>query len=218
MLLLRSPAVYRPQGDTWFLADAFGKEAFSAETSVLDLCTGSGALAVLARRFGAGRVTAIDISRRAVLATLINTRSRGLPVRVLRGDLLAPVAGERFDVIVSNPPYVPAPDDRLPTGGAARCWDAGVDGRAVLDRICTEAPAHLNPGGVLLVVASSVCDEGRTVEQLERAGLTAEVVGRAAEPFGPVMTARAKLLEGRGLIAAGQRVEELVVVRAQSPG
>lgn len=218
MLLLRSPTVYRPQGDTWFLADALGREALTPATTVLDLCTGSGALAVAAARRGAGHVTAVDISRRAVFATWLNTRCRGLDVRVLRGDLLEPVAGVRFDVILSNPPYVPAADDRLPTGGAARCWDAGVDGRAVLDRICAEAPSHLNPGGVMLLVSSSVCDEELTVAQLQRAGLRAEVVGRAVEPFGPVMTSRAQLLEERGLISPGQRSEELVVVRAESPG
>ncbi len=210
--------MYRPQGDTWFLADAFGNEELTADTRVLDLCTGSGALAVAAARHGVGRVTAIDISRRAVVATWLNTRCRGLDVRVLQGDLLEPVAGETFDVILSNPPYVPAADDRLPTGGAARCWDAGTDGRAVLDRICAEAPAHLAPGGVLLLVFSSLCGEDLTVGQLQASGLDAEVVGRCVEPFGPVMTARAQLLEDRGLVAPGQRDEELVVVRAQSPG
>ena len=209
--------MYRPQGDTWFLADAFGHEELTADTRVLDLCTGSGALAVAAARHGVGRVTAIDISRRAVVATWLNTRCRGLDVRVLQGDLLEPVAGETFDVILSNPPYVPAADDRLPTGGAARCWDAGTDGRAVLDRICADAPAHLAPGGVLLLVFSSLCGEDLTVGRLQASGLDAEVVGRCVEPFGPVMTARAQLLEERGLVAPGQRYEELVVVRAQSP-
>ncbi len=209
--------MYRPQGDTWFLADAFRNETFTRGTRVLDLCTGSGALAVAAARHGAGRVTAVDISRRAVVATWVNTRARRLDVRVLQGDLLEPVAGETFDLILSNPPYVPAADDRLPTRGAARCWDAGTDGRAVLDRICAEAPAHLAPGGVLLLVFSSVCGADVTVGELSAAGLDAEVVGRCMEPFGPVMTARAQLLEERGLIEAGQRYEELVVVRAQSP-
>ena len=217
MLLFRPPTVYRAQGDTWILVEAFADEDVTARTRVLDLCTGSGALAVAAAQHGAGHVTAIDISRRAVLATWLNSRLRGLDVRALHGDLFEPVAGERFDVIVSNPPYVPAPDDRLPTGGSARSWDAGTDGRAILDRICAEAPAHLAPGGVLLLVFSAVCGKDLIVERLRAAGLDASVVGRSVEPFGPVMTARAGLLEERGLISPGQRHEELVVVRGQAP-
>jgi release factor glutamine methyltransferase len=218
VLLLRAPAVYPPQGDTWLLAEAVGAEAVTDGMRVLDLCTGSGALAVAAARHGATDVTAVDISWRAVVSSWVNTRVRGVPARVLHGDLLAPVAGERFDLILANPPYVPAADDRLPTGGPARCWDAGTDGRAVLDRICAEAPPLLAPGGVLLLVFSALCGPEATLGQLARAGLSASVVARRAEPFGPVMTARAGLLEARGLIAPGQRYEELVVVRGRAPG
>ena len=74
--------------------------------------------------------------------------------------------GERFDAIVSNPPYVPAPTDELPARGPARAWDAGRDGRALLDRICAQAPDHLRPGGVLLVVHSSLLGYERTAELL----------------------------------------------------
>jgi len=218
VLLLRAPAVYPPQGDTWLLADAMRAEEVIVGTRILDLCAGSGALAVAAAGQGASDVTAVDISRRAVLSTWLNARARGLRVRVRRGDLLAPVDGERFDLILANPPYVPAADDRLPTGGAARCWDAGTDGRAVLDRICAEAPPLLRPAGVLLIVFSALCGVHQTLAQLEAAGLDASVVARTIVPFGPVMTARAELLESRGLVAPGQRYEELVVVRGQASG
>ncbi len=217
MLLFRAPAVYPPQGDTWLLADALRGEMVGEDTRVLDLCAGSGALSVAAARHGATDLTAVDISRRAVLSTWVNSRLRGLRVRVLRGDLLAPVAGERFDLILANPPYVIAAHDRLPTGGAARCWDAGTDGRAVLDRICAGAPALLGPGGVLLLVFSALCGVDRTLGRLTDAGLDASVVSRSVEPFGPVMTARAQLLEARGVVDPGQRHEELVVVRGRAP-
>lgn len=217
MLLLRAPTVYPAQGDTWLLADALAHERVTPGARVLDLCCGSGALAVAAARLGASDVTAVDISRRAVLSTWLNTRARRLSVRVLRGDLVAPVAQERFDLVLANPPYVPAATDGLPTGGAARCWDAGTDGRAVLDRLCAEVPPLLAPGGVVLVVFSGICGADATVDALEAAGLDASVVARRVEPFGPVMTARAAMLEGRGLVAPGQRYEELVVVRGRAP-
>jgi release factor glutamine methyltransferase len=217
VLLLRAPAVYPPQGDTWLLTEALQGEPVTDRTRVLDLCAGSGALAVAAAKMGATDVTAVDVSLRAVASSWVNTRSRRLPVRVLRGDLLEPVAGECFDLVLANPPYVPAAGDDLPTGGAARCWDAGTDGRAVLDRLCAEVPPVLAPGGVLLMVFSALCGVELTLDQLEAAGLDASVVTRRIEPFGPVMTARAEMLEARGLVAPGQRYEELVVVRGHAP-
>jgi release factor glutamine methyltransferase len=216
VLLLRAPAVYRAQGDTWLLTDALAAERVALGARVLDVCTGSGAVALAAARLGASDVTAIDISRRAVVSTWLNTRCRRLAVRVLRGDLLGPVAGERFDLVLANPPYVPAASDDLPSRGAARCWDAGTDGRAVLDRLCTAVPTVLAPGGVLLMVFSALCGVDLTVSRLEEAGLEASVVARRVEPFGPVMTARADMLEARGLVAPGQRYEELAVIRGQA--
>lgn len=218
VLLLRAPAAYRPQGDTWLLADALADELSSVDVAglrVLDLCAGSGAVAVSAARLGAGDVTAVDVSRRAVAAAWLNARCRGLNVRVHRGDLLGPVAGRRFDVITANPPYVPSATERLPTRGAARCWDAGTDGRAVLDRICVEAPSLLVPGGVLLMVFSSLCGVDQTLERLGALGMEAVEVGRSRQPFGPVMSARATMLESRGLVEPGQRWEELVVLRGR---
>lgn len=220
VLLLRAPAAYPPQGDTWLLADALADElsgADAGELAVLDLCAGSGALAVAAARLGVHDVTAVDLSRRAVAAAWLNARCRGLEVKVHCGDLLRPVAGRSFDVITANPPYVPSTVDRLPTRGAARCWDAGTDGRAVLDRLCAEVPPSLNPGGVLLMVFSSLCGVDPTLEQLRAVGMEASVVQRSRQAFGPVMRSRATMLESRGLIGPGQRWEELVVVRGHKP-
>jgi release factor glutamine methyltransferase len=182
--------------------------------AVLDVCTGSGLLAVTAARHGAGGATAIDVSRRAVLTARINARLNGVRVRALRGDLFAPVAGERFDVIVSNPPYVPAQDDELPARGPQRAWDAGTDGRALLDRICTAAPAHLRPGGFLLLVHSSICGVEPTIERLERAGLSVDVLEKRRGALGPLVTARAPELEARGILRPGEREEDMLVVKA----
>jgi release factor glutamine methyltransferase len=136
-------------------------------------------------------------------------------VRALRGDLLEPLDGERFDLIVSNPPYVPADTDALPHHGPARAWVAGRDGRALIDRLCDEAPARLSPGGSLLLVHSTLCGEGRTLERLGRHGLATDVVARRRGPLGPRLTARAQALEERGLLEPGQREEEIVVIRAR---
>jgi release factor glutamine methyltransferase len=194
------------------LADALRAERL-AGARVLDLCTGSGLLAITAALDGA-QATAVDVSRRAVLCAALNARLNGARIRARRGDLLGPVRGERFDVIVSNPPYLPAADDALPTHGPQRAWDAGRDGRAILDRLCAEAPAHLTSGGVLLLVHSSVCDTQKTLAALDANGLRADVVARRRGALGPLLRARASQLEASGILAAGEREEEVVVVRA----
>jgi release factor glutamine methyltransferase len=132
-------------------------------------------------------------------------------IRVRKGDLLEAVRGDLFDVVVSNPPYVPSPD--LPTRGPARAWDAGPSGRLWLDRICAEAPGVLKPAGVLLLVHSSLADVAETVRRLTRAGLAVETLSRTRQEFGPITRSRARWLERRGLLTEGERHEEMVVIR-----
>jgi len=215
MRLMTLPGVFHPHSDSLMLADHL-REAVEPGASVADICTGSGVLAVTAACAGAA-VTATDISRRAVLTAWINARLNRVSIRALRGDLFAPLYGERFDLIVSNPPYVPAADDTLPTHGPARAWDAGRDGRALLDRICAQAPARLRPGGAVLVVHSSVCDADRTVGMLAEGGLAAEVVTRSRGLLGPLLRERSATLVQRGLLPPESREEELVLIRGRQP-
>src|SRR3954447_16323625 len=131
MRLVTLPGVFRPISDTWLLADALDREPLPRGARVLDLCSGSGALAVRAALGGRDReVWAVDVSRRAVLTIRLNAARNRVRVRAVGGDLLSAVAGQRFDAIVSSPPYVPALSDTLPTAGPERAWDAGRDGRA----------------------------------------------------------------------------------------
>jgi release factor glutamine methyltransferase len=211
--LFTLPGVFRPRPDSWMLARALRAERLRPGSRVLDVCTGSGLLAVTAALEGAD-ATAVDVSRRAVLCASLNARLNGVRVRALRGDLLEPVRGERFDAIVSNPPYLPADDDALPARGPQRAWDAGRDGRAFLDRLCAEAPTHLHPGGVLLLVHSSLCDTEATLGALDARGMRTDIVARHRGELGPLLRARAPQLEARGLLAAGEREEDVVVVRA----
>ncbi|MFE6287113.1 HemK2/MTQ2 family protein methyltransferase [Streptomyces sp. NPDC057877] len=213
---LAPPGVYAPQEDTALLAHALAEEPLPPGADVLDVGTGTGALALRAARRGS-RVTAVDVSWRAVRAARINSRRAGLPVRVRHGDLFAPVRGESFDVIVANPPYVPGPDEGPEPRGPVSTWHGGHDGRTVLDRICREAPGLLSPSGTLLLVHSTLSDPDRTLGQLRAAGLRATVTHRRGIAFGPVLRARENWLRERGLLSPAQQQEELVVVRAEAP-
>jgi release factor glutamine methyltransferase len=180
---------------------------------VLDVGTGTGALALAAALSGAAEVIAVDDCARAVFAARVNACLRGLPVRVFRSDLFEAVAGQVFDVIVANPPYV-CSDGLRGVRGPAHAWDGGSSGRVVLDRLCSAVPSLLAPGGVLLLVQSALSGVQDTICRLRAQGLDAAEVARRQEAFGPVMSAHAVRLEERGLIGPGQRYEDLVVIRA----
>ena len=104
----------------------------------------------------------------------------------------------------------------LPPAGTGpdRAWDAGADGRVVLDELCALAPGLIAPGGALLLVQSEFSAPQQTVQMLTDSGFIAHTAARQMIDFGPVMTARAGELEASGLLEPGRRTEELVVIRA----
>ncbi|RSS62882.1 HemK2/MTQ2 family protein methyltransferase [Streptomyces sp. WAC06614] len=208
------PGVYRPRADTRLLADALADEPIAPGCDVLEVGTGSGALALLAARRGAA-VTAVDVSRQALLTARINAWRSRLPLRLERGDAGTCTPGRRFDLVISNPPYVPAPHPR--GRGAALAWDAGPDGRSVLDRLCRRAAGLLRTGGVMLLVHSELCGAATTVARLRDQGLRARVVRRADLPWGPVLTSRRDWLVQQGLVTPTTNREKLVVIRAEQP-
>lgn len=138
--------------------------------TALDLCTGSGCLAVLlAHSFPRAQIDATDISSAALALARANVRDYrlGRRIRLLRSDLFSALRGKRYDLIVSNPPYVTtAAMRRLPREyrhEPRRALAGGRDGLDVVRRILSDAAAHLNPGGVLVV------EVGAARRRLERA-------------------------------------------------
>ena len=210
MRIVVFPGVLRPPSDAALLGGVMARDAGDLRgREVLDLCSGSGILGLTAARLGA-RATAVDLSRRAVLNARLNARLNGLDLTVLRGDLFAPVEGRRFDLIVSNPPYIPAPHGDAPRG-AARAWDAGPDGRAFLDRICDRAGTHLRPRGRILIVHSSLSDPGATEHRLAAAGLATRIAAEHDGELGPVARERLGYLRSIGAVG-GSCAERMVVV------
>lgn len=151
----------------------------TAPCRVLDLCTGSGAIAVsLAKELAGAHVIATELSSPAAAIARRNAERNGVAdrVEIREGDLLAPVAGERFELIVSNPPYIAS--SVIPTLSAEvrreprMALDGGPDGLAFYDRIAADAPAHLEPGGAL--VLEHGYDQADAVAlRLSRAGFAA---------------------------------------------
>lgn len=139
---------------------------------VLDLCTGSGCLAILAARaFARAEVHASDVSAAALAVARRNVGHYGLQkrIRLVRSDLFSALRGKRYDLIVSNPPYVTsAAMRRLPAEyryEPGMALAAGKDGLEVVRRILAGAPAHLSPSGLLVC---EVGDGRRTVERAFR--------------------------------------------------
>jgi release factor glutamine methyltransferase len=155
-----------------------GEAERSRSWRVLDLGTGSGAIALaLAKEWPEAQVTAADVSDAALAVARKNAEALGLAerLRFASGDLFAPVAGERFDVIVSNPPYV-AEADALGLAPELRhepalALFAPGDGTALLRRIAAEAPARLTPGG-LLALELAPAQAGDVTQCLREAGFS----------------------------------------------
>jgi release factor glutamine methyltransferase len=202
------PPVFAPRSDAGDLIDA---ALPLVEGDLLDVCTGSGVVALSLAPFARSTV-AIDCHRLAVAAARVNALLNRRRVRVLRGDLFAPVRGRRFDCVVANPPYVPTDQDRRrPRGSTA--WDGGHDGRAILDRLCHEASAYLRPGGRLLLVQSSLADQNRTLSLLASVGLQPAVATSRRGELGPIVQAQLPHLTTIGALDE-EPVERIVVIEA----
>jgi release factor glutamine methyltransferase len=214
--------VYQPQDDSRLLVESMRNSGLIPRRRVLDLCTGSGFVAIAAAEMGCAAVTAFDICSQAVRCSRANVARAGVDVDVREGSWTDAMDCAPFDVVVSNPPYVPTPADGLvevrpPGAGPSWAYNAGPDGRLVLDPLCASVSKLLCDGGSLLVVQSALAGTERSLDTLRSTGLHAEVVARRSIPFGPVLAARARWLEEAGLLQRGCRAEELVVIRADKP-
>ena len=151
------PAVLIPRPETEELAEKVIAEVKArGGADVLDLCTGSGAVAVAVAKLAPARVTASDISEGACAVARANALNAGAEVRVLSGDMFAAVGEEKFDVIVCNPPYIPhgdiaSLDDRVKKFEPLSALDGGKDGLDFYRIIAAEAPAHLAEDGVIFL-------------------------------------------------------------------
>jgi release factor glutamine methyltransferase len=149
---------------------------------VLEIGAGLGLAAVLAARSGA-IVVATDIVPEAVEAIRANATLNGVTVDARLGDCYAPVRGERFDLVCSNPPQMPTPPGRERDDAAAAADNGGIDGWEMLDRIIAGAPAHLRPGGRLVFTIFAFLGRKTAFAKVEAAGLVPAVVASETQGF-----------------------------------
>ncbi len=154
-----SPDVLIPRPETELLIELALERLQGVEAPrVLDLGTGSGIVAIsIALECQAATVTAVDLSPAALVVARNNAGRLGAAVDFREGDWFSPLSGERFDLIVSNPPYVAEGDPHLALNGlpfeprmALTDQEAGGNGLACIRRIVAESAAYLSPGGWLL--------------------------------------------------------------------
>lgn len=169
--LLVTPSVFNPKVPRTgaFLATHLDERQVDPDTEVLDLGTGSGVCALFAARH-ARRVVAVDINAAACRCAGINARLNHLEHRidVRHGDLFAPVRGERFDLIVFNPPFLRA----TPRNDRDRAWRSAD----VAERFAAELGEHLKPGGYALIVLSTFGDAEAFLEELRQRAFAISVL------------------------------------------
>lgn len=150
-----SSGVLIPRPETELLVEiALARVGADATARILDLGTGSGCLAItLALEIPQAQVTALDASAAALDVARDNAQRLGARLRLLQSDWYSALAGERFDLIVANPPYIPDADPHLAEGDLRHeprgALASGSDGLDAIRRIVTDAAEHLAPGGQL---------------------------------------------------------------------
>lgn len=204
------PHVYSPQTDTFFVIPNTHPKPTD---TVLELCTGCGIIALhLAQT--AQAVYATDINPYAVANARHNAKLNKLTnVYIYHGDLYEPVTNRQFDLIVANPPYVPTPPDWKEQDIIEKSWNAGPNGRKLLDRIIAGLPAHLKPEGRFICVQSSLADIAETTKQLQALGLRPRLLAQKWLELGPVSRARYHWLQTQSTFLHPQ-AELLVVIEA----
>ncbi|MEM3827422.1 MAG: methyltransferase [Candidatus Micrarchaeaceae archaeon] len=163
--------VYYPREDSYLLAEAVEKYAFG---NVLDMGTGTGIQGITAAKLGC-KVVFADLQEKALECARHNAAINGVSGEFVRSNLFSAI-GSKFDTIIFNPPYLPS--EEVEDSAADPSLDGGKDGRVFIDAFLASFRGFLNPGGLALLVESSLNGYEKDIVQED-----AELVGKAHYSF-----------------------------------
>ena len=170
--------VYVPAEDSYLLADNL---EIKEGQSVLEIGTGSGIVAMYASRL-TDDITVTDINFDACELARKNFTENGIEnIEILWGNLFEVVENKKFDVILFNTPYLPTEDDEVLENTINYAFDGGLNGRKVIDLFLNEVGNHLNDGGIVQMIQSSLSGNDETLARLDELGFIAEIA--ASEHF-----------------------------------
>ena len=170
--------VYVPAEDSYLLAENL---EIKEGQSVLEIGTGSGIVAMYASRL-TDKITVSDINFNACELARKNFEDNNIEnIEILFGNMFEPVENRKFDVILFNTPYLPTEDDEVIDDTINYAFDGGLNGRKVIDLFLNEVRNHLNDGGIVQMIQSSLSGNEETLEKLDNLGFIAEI--KASEHF-----------------------------------
>ena len=164
--------VYIPAEDSYLLAENL---EIKEGQSFLEIGTGSGIVAMYASKL-TDRITVTDINFDACELARKNFEENNIEnIEILFGNLFEPVKNRKFDVIVFNTPYLPTEDDEVIDDTINYAFDGGLNGRKVIDLFLNEVKNHLNDGGIVQLIQSSLSGNEETLDKLDELGFIAEI-------------------------------------------
>ena len=164
--------VYVPAEDSYLLADNL---LVKEDMSVLEIGTGSGIVAMYASRLS-NKITVTDINFDACELARKNFKDNNIEgVEILFGNLFEVVKNRKFDIILFNTPYLPTENDEVIDDNLNYAFDGGLNGRKVIDLFLNEVKNHLNDGGIVQMIQSSLSDVEKTLNILDEKGFIAEI-------------------------------------------
>jgi release factor glutamine methyltransferase len=170
--------VYIPAEDSYLLAENL---EIKENQSVLEIGTGSGIVAMYASRFS-DNITVTDINFDACELARRNFEANNIEnIEILFGNLFEVVENRKFDVILFNTPYLPTEDDEVLENNINYAFDGGLNGRKIIDLFLNEVKNHLNDGGIVQMIQSSLSDNEETLKKFDELGFIAEI--KASEHF-----------------------------------